>query len=206
MIGVTASPSPQTTSPSPVLPGTELSFTYWITVRRNPKRFPGETPFQVPGEMLFAPGDIFHFTFTSPQTGYLYIINESPPVPGQASSFNILFPTSTTNDSSAQIPAGQTVRIPGHDAGFVLDKEQGAEKLWMIWAGVEMTELDYLKRWTNEQDRGEIKDAAEIEKLRAFLAERSTAKPQVERDEVKNQTIVKATGDILVRLVTLQHR
>jgi hypothetical protein len=136
--GVTQSPTPQTASPSPGAPGTELTLTYWVTVRQ--KNSPGRAPFQVPGEMYFNPGDILHFSFTSPQTGYLYIINEGPPVAGQASSFNFLFPTTTTNQGSAQISGGKTVRIPGHDEGFELDKEQGVEKLWLIWSASEVAD------------------------------------------------------------------
>jgi serine/threonine protein kinase len=202
-IGVAQSPSPQTTSPSPVAPGTEMTFTYWITVRKDPKRFAGEAPFQVPGEMYFNPGDILHFSFTSPQTGYLYIINESPQVAGQASSFNILFPTKTTNQGSAQLSANKTVRIPDHNDGFVLDKEQGSEKLWLIWAAGEVPELEPLKRWANEKDAGEIKDSAQIETLRAFLDARSKPTPEITPGE--KQTTVKMTGDILVKLVNLQH-
>ncbi|HEX5081324.1 MAG TPA: protein kinase [Blastocatellia bacterium] len=205
LTGVTPSPSPQTTSPSPVAPGTDLTFTYWITVRRNPKKNPGSAPFQVPGEMFFDPGDILHVSFTSPQTGFLYIINESPQVTGQASAFNILFPTSTTNQSSAKLSANETLRIPSHDDGFELDKEKGTEKLWLIWAPSEVAELEKLKIFADQRYKGEIKDADQIEKLRVFLAERSAAKPQIEPDEEKKQTVVKMRTDILVTLVNLKH-
>jgi len=199
---VTQSPSPQTASPSPAPPGAELTFNYWITVRRNPKNFPGQAPFQVPGEMLFGTGDILHFSFTSPQTGYLYIINESPPVKGQASSFNILFPT---YQGSALFPTGKTVRIPDHNEGFILDNEQGAEKIWLIWSASEVAELEPLKSWAPPKDDGEIKDAAQIEKLRAFLVARSAAKPEVIPDETNRQTTVKMKGDILVKVVKMEH-
>ncbi|HZF38880.1 MAG TPA: hypothetical protein VE715_08650, partial [Blastocatellia bacterium] len=140
-----------------------------------------------------------------PQIGYLYIINESPPVKGQASSFNILFPTPTTNQGLSQVSAGKSIRIPAHDDGFVLYKEEGAEKIWLIWAAGEVDELEKLKKWANPEDAGEIKDADQIKTLREFLAARSAAKPQVSRDEMSNQTMVKMTGDILVKLVDLQH-
>jgi serine/threonine-protein kinase len=202
---ITQSPTPQTATPSPAAAEAERTFNYSVILRRNPKKFSGEAPFPIPGDIFFGPGDQIHISFISPQRGYLYIINESPSVAGQDSSFNILFPSPTANQGSAQISAGQTVRIPDHDDGFVFDEEQGAEKLWLIWADREVAELEKLKVWANPKDVGEIKDAAQIESLRAFLAMRSAANPQVTQDETSKQTMVKMTGDILVKLVNLRH-
>jgi serine/threonine-protein kinase len=202
---VTPSPTPLTATPSPVAPGAERSFNYWITVRKDPKLYPNDAPFQLPGEILFTPGDKIHISFISPQRGYLYIINESPSVAGQPTSFNTLFPTPTANQGSALISAGQTFRIPDHDLGFVFDKERGAEKLWLIWAAGELTELEDLKRWVNPTDAGEIKDAAQVESLRKFLAMHSAANPEVTPDETSKQTRVKINGDILVKLIKLGH-
>ncbi|MCI0387389.1 MAG: serine/threonine-protein kinase [Acidobacteria bacterium] len=199
-------PAASTTAMSgPAASEAERTINYSVTMRKDPKRYPNSSPFQVPGEVIFSPGDRVHFSFISPQRGYLYIINESPPAKGQASSFNILFPAPTANQGSAQLYAGQTVRIPDHDIGFVFDEEQGTEKLWLIWAAAELAELEPLKRWANPQDVGAIKDAAQIETLRAFLAAHSATEPHVTRDETSKQTMVKVKGDILVKLVNLQH-
>src|SRR5262245_29369249 len=203
--GITQSPTPQTATPGPAAPEAELRFNYSITVRPNPKNFPGRAPTQLSGERLFAPGDQIHVFFISPQRGYLYIINESPPVAGQASNFNFLFPTPTTNKGSALISAGQTVRIPDHDLGYVLDEEQGMEKLWLIWAAGEVAELEPLKRLANPRDKGSVKDAAQIETLRRFLDARSAAEPQLTPDEANKQTMVKMKGDVLVKLIKLEH-
>jgi len=202
---VTPSPTPLTATPSPAASVAERSFSYWITVRKDPKLYPNEAPFQLPGEIVFTPGDQIHISFISPQRGYLYIINESPPVKGQDTSFNTLFPTPTTNQGSALLSAGQTFRIPDHNDGFVFDKERGAEKLWLIWAAAEVSELEPLKSWVNPQDGGEIKNADQIKTLREFLAARSAEEPQITRDETSNQTSVKMKGDILVKLVNLRH-
>jgi len=202
------SPEPVASQPAaaePALADAARTFNYSITLRKDPKRYPDSAPFQIPGEVIFSPGDRAHISFISPQRGYLYIINESPPAKGQASSFNILFPAPTANQGSAQLAAGQTVRIPDHDIGFVFDEEQGTEKLWLIWTAGAAPELEALKRWANPQDIGEIKDAAQVESLRAFLAAHSAAEPQVTRDETSKQTMVKMKGDVLVKLVNLQH-
>jgi hypothetical protein len=68
-----------------------------------------------------------------------------------------------------------------------------------------VAELEPLKRWANPDDKGEIRDAAQIKALRAFLTTRSVAEPQVTRDEASKQTMVQMKGDVLVKLVNLQH-
>jgi hypothetical protein len=192
-------------TPEPAASEAERTINYSVTMRKDPKLYPNGAPFQIPGEVIFSPGDRVHFSFISPQRGYLYIINESPPIKAQASSFNILFPAPTANQGAAQLSAGQTVRIPDHDIGFVFDEEQGTEKLWLIWAADAVAELEPLKRWANPQDIGAIKDAAQVETLRAFLAAHSAKEPQVTRNETSKQSMVKVKGDILVKLVNLQH-
>ncbi|MGH9767583.1 MAG: protein kinase domain-containing protein [Blastocatellia bacterium] len=197
--------SPEPATPEPAMGEAARTINYSVTMRKDPKRYPDSAPFQIPGEVIFSPDDRVHFSFISPQRGYLYIINESPPAKAQASSFNILFPSPTANQGAAQLAAGQTVRVPDHDIGFVFDKEQGTEKLWLIWAAGEVAGLEALKRWANPRDAGEIKDAAQIEALRAFLSAHSATVPQITRDETSKQTMVKMKGDILVKLVNLQH-
>jgi hypothetical protein len=201
---VTQSPTPQTASPSPVAPGAERTLTYWITVRKNPMKFPGEAPRQVPGQvkMDFNQGDILHFSFTSPQACYLYIINESPPVSGQASNFYILFPTQTTNEFSSRIPVGKTLRFPDHNDGLILE-ESGTDQIWLIWSARELPELEQLKSWANPDDAGEIKNADQREKLRSFLIRHMVPMPQIDMDD--KQTTLKTTGDIMVRLFELVH-
>jgi hypothetical protein len=197
---VTPSPTPPPASPEAV-----RMFNYWLMVRKNPKLYPDGGPSQLPAEIPFAVGDQIHISFISPQRGHLYIINESPAVTGQASSYNILFPTPTANQGLSQISAGKTITIPEHNDGFVFDEEQGVEKIWLIWAEGEVAELEPLKRWANPKDVGEIKDAVQIEALRAFLTTRSGVEPQVRRDEASKQTMVQMKGDVLVKLVNLQH-
>jgi eukaryotic-like serine/threonine-protein kinase len=209
----TQSPTPPATAPAaspavtpePAVAEGLRTFNYWITLLKDPRRYPDSKPVEIPGEEYFAAGDRIHISLLSPQRGYLYIINESPAVEGEATSFNILFPSPTSNQGSAQIPAGRLVRIPDHDSGLVFDEEQGTEKLWLIWAAEGVTELDALKNRATPQEMGAIKDTAQIDGLRAFLAEHSIVEPQVTRDEPGKRTTVTMKGDILVKLIKLQH-
>lgn len=183
----------------------ERRLTYSITVQKDPKRYPGSKPFQLPGEVIFSVGDRVRFTFTSPQTGYLYILNESPEPSGSQANFNVLFPSSTSNNSSALLNPNQQIQIPERGDGFIFDTEEGTEKLWLVWSATAVAELEALKRWANPEDRGEIKDAAQASSLRGLLTKDAVAKPEVEKDDVNKQTTIKGKGDVLIKLINLEH-
>ncbi len=183
----------------------ERLLTYSITVQKDPKRYPGSKPFQLPGEVIFSVGDRVRLTFTSPQPGYLYIINESPASAGNRSSFNVLFPSSTSNNSSAQLNANQQLQIPERGDGFIFDTEEGTEKLWLVWSANAVAELEALKKWANPEDRGEIKDVAQAAALRDLFTKNAVAKPDIEKDEVKKQTTIKGKGELLIKLINLEH-
>ncbi len=187
----------------PVVARPELSLTYSVTMQKDPRRYPGSQPFQLPGEVIFSPGDRVRFAFSSPQPGRLYILNESPATSGAA--FNILFPSPTSNQASSELAAGQQVNIPAIGDGFVLDEESGTEKLWIVWATTPIADLESLKRWANPQDKGEIKDAAQIASLQSFLAANASLAPESQKDNAVKQTTLKLRGDRMVKLVKLEH-
>jgi serine/threonine-protein kinase len=194
-----------TTAPGSATAEPERLLTYSVTVQQDPKRYPGKKPFQLPGEMSFSAGDRVRFSFASPQAGYLYILNESPALAGGKSIFNVLFPSSTSNNNSAQLSANQIVVIPGRGDGFIFDDEVGTEKLWLVWSANAVADLEALKKWANSEDKGEIKDQAQAGLLRDFLVEHSLIKPDVQRDDVNKQTVLKGKGDLLIRLINLEH-
>ncbi len=207
---LSGSDATKTSTTATIAPGNptaepERLLTYSVTVQQDPKRYPGKKPFQLPGEMSFSAGDRVRFTFASPQAGFLYILNESPELAGGKSIFNVLFPSSTSNNGSTQLSANQTVQIPERGDGFIFDAEEGTEKLWLIWSANAVADLEALKKWANAQDKGEIKDAAQVSSLRDFLSKNSAAKPDIDKDEVKKQTTIKGKGDLLVKLINLEH-
>jgi serine/threonine protein kinase len=183
----------------------ERVLNYAILMQKDPRRYPGSKPFQLPGEVVFSPGDRVRLLFSSPQSGALYLINESPTLAGDASAFNILFPSPTSNNNAAQLAAGQPVQIPERGDGFILDAEEGTEKLWLVWSAKPIDELEALKRWANPQDKGEIKDANQVTSLREFLTRHATPAPEMQRDEETKQTTLKARADLLVKLIKLEH-
>lgn len=198
-------PAPANNPPAASTAAPERVLNYAIMMQKDPRRYPGSKPFQLPGEVVFSPGDRVRLTFSSPQSGVLYIINESPALAGGASAFNILFPSPTSNQGSAELAAGQQVQIPERGDGFVFDAEEGTEKLWLVWSNKAIDELETLKRWANPQDKGEIKDANQTASLREYLTHHATPAPELQRDDETKRTTLKARADLFVKLIKLEH-
>jgi hypothetical protein len=193
------------TAGKPIQPAEERTLTYAVTRQRDPKRFPGQKPLPVPGELVFSAGDHVHLAFTSPEGGHLYIFNESPQGAGGPRSVNILFPSPTSNDGSAALARGQTVTIPDSDDGFVFYEEAGVENLWIIWSVGAQPRLDRMKRFANAKDRGEITDAADVDALDAFLRDHASSVPATAVDAAAGVTTLTARTDPFVKVVTLKH-
>jgi len=202
-IGSTAN-RPQVTPA--IVPTRELS--YWLTVQRDPKRYPGSKPFLLPGEILFSVGDHVRLNISSPQTGYLYVINEGPAQTNGLPELNVLFPDTITNGGSAEIKADQTVQIPrpsrkpGQD-WFIFDQEEGLEKIWLVWSERNVPELEAVKGWANPKNEGEIGDPGQIKAVAEYLAAHAVANP--EKDEMSKRTKLKSKDGVLVALVKLEH-
>ena len=190
-----------------IVPTRELS--YWLTVQRDPKRYPGSKPFTLPGgETLFSVGDHVRLNISSPQAGYLYVINEGPAQTNGLPELNVLFPDTITNGGSAEIKADQTVQIPQPSRNpkqdwFIFDQEEGLEKIWLVWSGRNVPELEAVKGWANPKNEGEIGDPGQIKAVAQYLAAHAATKP--EKDEVGNRTQLKGKGEVLVGLVKLEH-
>jgi serine/threonine protein kinase len=179
----------------------EINLSYFLTVQRDPKRFAGSKPFQLDREMIFGDDDLVRFTFIAPQDGYLYIFNESPAP--QGSDFSILFPTPTTNQGSSRLSAAQQIQIP--EKWFTLVKDEGTEKLWIVWARASLEKLEVMKKWANRKDLGEIKDAGQVTELKSLLASQTGNPPTIEKNEAQKQTTLKQQGDLLVKMIPLEH-
>src|ERR1051325_3712011 len=102
----------------------ELMLDYSINSRLNPKQHPGSAPFQLPAGGAVSVGDLVRFSFQSPHQGFLYVLNESPSYANHETSFNLLFPSPTSNNGSPQLRAGQTIFIPERGDGFEVDTEE----------------------------------------------------------------------------------
>jgi hypothetical protein len=159
-----------------------------------------QAPFPSDGQDIFDSGDKFQLRVKSPNPGYVYVFNEGTPEPN-ASSFTIVYPTPGTNNGSASVGANQWVQTNWNTFGG----EPGIENLWMAWSTSSVAQLESGKTAAfNNQGRltGQSLDA-----VKAFLkAKQDESKPKINRDKVTQHTTVRGVGEVVVKLVELQHR
>ncbi|HLJ25848.1 MAG TPA: protein kinase [Candidatus Angelobacter sp.] len=123
-------------------------------------------PAQAP--LKFASGQQFRLYFSSPEQGYLYLLDQSPSRPGRSPEFVTLFPSSTANGASAVISAGPEIAIP-RESWLQFDQQKGTEKLWIVWSGANLPILDGLGKYANIHDRGLISSPADEQAVESFL-------------------------------------
>jgi hypothetical protein len=181
---------------------------YSLTVRRNPKIFPNQRAFSLPGEVLFGAGDRVRFQISVTRNGFIYIVNQSPELRDGLPLYNVLFPISINNRGSAAVPAAHSLQIPQPSRNpewdwFKLDGEQGSETVWLIWSDAELLSLEAVKGWANPRHQGVVGDADQRRALSQFLAAQTPSSP--ERDEAGGRTVFKTKSNLLVGRVKIEH-
>jgi serine/threonine protein kinase len=179
----------------------ERNLSYSLTVQKMRDGVPYQDPFESSGQEIFENGWKFQMNVSSPQTGYLYLLNEGPSASG-TTTFNVLFPAPSTNSGASYIQSNQEIKT-----GWMLfDENQGTEKLWVVWSANEVPELEAVKGSLNEQDKGTIIDANQAKAVGEFLTvHHSLSTPEVEKDTGNKHTNVRGKGGILVNLIELEH-
>ncbi len=178
----------------------EQSLNYSLSVQKMRDGKPFQDEFESSGQEIFENGWKFRMNLSSPQDGYLYLINEGPAA-GDAATYNMLFPEAKTNNGSPKVMANQKFQT----AWMRFDDHQGTEKFWIILSPTAIKELEGVINTVNDRDQGEIKDSAQTRSVRDFLQQHSSPKPEVAKDTVKKQTIVRSKGAVLVNAIELEH-
>ena len=178
----------------------ERLLVYSLTVQKFHDGKSYDQPFETSGQEIFENGWKFQMNISSPEGGYLYLLNEGPAANG-ATTFNVLFPEPKTNNGSPRVMADQKL----HTAWMRFDQHQGTEKFWIVWSASPVKELDDVTGVVNAQQRGEISDPNQAKAVRTFLEQHSSPKPEVTKDSTKKQTTVKGRGDVIVNFVELEH-
>jgi serine/threonine protein kinase len=192
-------------SPAPLRPAVERTLNYFVMVQKYRDGKPFEAPFRLPGEINFENGYRVRLHFSSPQDGHLYIFNEGPSTSENALPLNVLFPSPTANDGLSLVPANSTIEIP-KQSWFRFDAASGTEKVWIVWSATSIADLEKTKMFVNEKDLGAISDAGVDRAVKNFLSSsRSSSNPTIERDDSKRETHVKASGDIVIHVLALEH-
>jgi hypothetical protein len=161
--------------------------------------------------VIFGAGDEARLYISSPQSGFLYVINQGPTQTDGFPNFNILFPGMENGGASPEIHASQIVQIPPpvrnrQDDWLIFDDEEGVENIWLVWSERVVPELEAVKSWANSKDQGAIRDLAQRVSVLRYLVPFSAVRPEVERDEAGKQTKLKAKGETLVWVMKLEHR
>ncbi len=186
-----------------VAPAAEpLNLTYWMTVQRTRE---GERldPIRVPGEMIFEAGDLLALYLSNAEAGHLYIVNEGPTPSGGLPQYVSLFPSSTMNQGRALLEAGGEVRIPQRGS-FILDAEQGTEKLWVVWAREPVARLEAIGL-DDEANLGEVRDVETRRELAAYFGNWDPEQVTQQRLEDAKQTVLESASEVLIHLIRLEH-
>jgi len=189
----------------PTAPAIQRTLRYSITLQKYAGDQPEGKPFQLPGEMIFTPEHRIALNISSPEAGHLYILNLGP-LTESTDAFNVLFPPLVTGASSS-IGAGQTVRFPSGEHWLQFDKQQGTEKLYLVWTAEPVETLEQAasgRTGDKVNDIVVIKDPAAVAALSKLLGGMGESKA-LEKDVVNKQTIVRSPNKALAHLVLLEH-
>jgi serine/threonine protein kinase len=195
--------SSSATGPAPASVA-ERQLSYWMTVQKYRNGRPFEDPFRLAGEINFEKDYRVRLDVSSPQSGYLYILNEGPATGDGSSSFVILFPSTSSNGGLSQLAENQRIEIPER-SWFAFDAEKGTEKLWVVFAASAVPELEAVKPFANLNEKGLVKDAGLSARVQEFLRAHAGAKTTIEKDEELKQTSLKIPGTVLVHVIALEH-
>ncbi|MGH9567857.1 MAG: hypothetical protein ACRD4I_17945, partial [Candidatus Angelobacter sp.] len=172
----------------------ELSYSLQIQKMRNGK--PDGKPFLSTGKDALESGSKFKLVMFSPQSGYLYLIDQS-----QKGDPVILFPLPSVNHGLGAVPANKAFEIGWYD----VDETPGREDLWMIWSALPVMQLQVAATLTNGAGKQytRVQGVAEI---RRFLQQHQRAANQSTAKASGKQVKVSSHVDPLVAVVELQHR
>ncbi|HVS82446.1 MAG TPA: serine/threonine-protein kinase, partial [Pyrinomonadaceae bacterium] len=126
----------------------ERSLAYSLTVQKMRYGKPFQDTFESSGQEIFENGWKFRMNLSSPQEGYLYLLNEGPAA-GDSTTYNVLFPEARTNAGSPRVSAEQKLQT----AWMRFDEHQGTEKFWLVWSASPVKELDAATDSVNEKDQ-----------------------------------------------------
>ncbi len=186
---------------NPIAPVAQRSLTYSLTVQKMRDGKPYKEPFESSGQEIFENGYKFRLNVSSPQSGYLYVFNEgADEKTGMA--FTIIYPTPATNSGSAKVDANQSMETNWN----AFAGQAGTEEFWIVWSASPIKEMEDARDAAFKNKEGALTEAAIVRTVKEFLAKHSDPKPETTKDTAKQQTDVRANGELLVKLVELEHR
>jgi len=177
------------------------SLTYSLTVQKIRDGLPYKEPFESSGQEIFENGYKFRLNVSSRQAGYLYVFNEGVEEKDQT-GFTIIYPTPVTNEGSARLEQNQDLQTNWNTFGV----EPGTERFWIVWSATAVTQLEIARYEAFKNNEGALTDSSVVKSLKDFLVQHSDPQPETTKDTARQRTTVRANGDLLVKLVELEHR
>ena len=184
-------------SSAPTVAASERNLSYFLTVQRYRNSKPYQTEFQSSGREIFEAGWQFKLNVTSPQDGFLYLLNEEA-----NGAYVLLFPLPSHNNGAARLAAHERLQT----GWYLFDEKPGTEQFRLIWAAHPIPELEALRALVNPTDKGRVNDSAQIQTVRALLHQHANSPLESTRDAQNKQTTVRGTGAVLVALIELEHQ
>lgn len=198
---MTSRETPPINDPPPPTP----AFSYWFIVQKYRDGKPFDPPFRPATQINFEAGYHVWVHVSSERPGFLYIINEGPELEKNLPSYVTLFPSPTANNGKAELVANKQIAIPEVGDGFFFDKDQGTEKLWLIWADKSLPQLEDVKSLANPKDKGQISDPAQIRRVQDLIVKHQEIPAAAAIDEANKLTRVSGSGGVIVHLIKLEH-
>lgn len=181
--------------------GPARSFTYWLTVQKMRDGNDYHDPFKSNGEETFESGDGFRLSVSSPEPGYLYVINEGPPEPNHT-SFTMIYPSQATNNGSATLGANQSIQSDW----IIFRGPAGSENFWIVWSGSPVSQLESAKREAFKHPNGGLTDPT-LDTVKEYLqTKQSEIKVRTTRYKASQTVVVRGTSDMLLTLAQFKHR
>lgn len=177
---------------------TQRTFTYWLTVQKMRDGRVYQEPFQSSGQEIFESGYKFRLHVSSPDPGFLYVLNEGPP-DEQGIIFTLVYPTPSRKNALVS-------NEPVNTNWNTFRGRAGTENLWIVWSASSISELESAKTEAFNNRKGAVTNADSIRAVRELLTKYSEPKPESTKDTTGKQTHVRSNGDVVVKLAQLEHR
>jgi len=84
--------------------------------------------------------------------------------------------------------------------------QPGTEMFWIVWSVSPIQEMETARAAAFKSDEGALFDDQIVRTLKGFLIMHADPKPETTKDTAKQQTEVRRSGDVLVKLLELEHR
>lgn len=194
MFGGRTNSRPSSSSPHRTL-------TYSFTVQKMRDGLPYKDPYESSGEETFENGDKFKLNVSSRQAGYLYVFNEGIAENGQQ-VFTVIYPTPAPTRGSARLDQNQDVQTNWN----TFSGKTGPEQFWIIWSATVIGPLEVALHEGFKSKEGAVNDASVAKTLKEYLTEHAKPEPEATKDTAQQRTSARANGELLVKLVELQHQ